>query len=116
MTCVIDGQAKKSVSPPHATEGLAGIDTNFFRVPLQVRMNYMWLDKIRHYRNSVDDLRAVTQEIPIDHPAPENNVDVLELRTLHEHRLEVWNADLDLLKICSADLPSLCFRLEFQSW
>ena len=107
MTCVIDGQAQKSVTLPHACQGLLGIHTNFFRVPLQVRMNYMWLDKIRRYRNSVDDLRAVTQEIPIDHPAPEDNVDVLELRTRHERLLEVWNADLDLLNICSAKFNRL---------
>ena len=107
MTFVIDGQAQKSVTLPHACQGLLGIHTNFCRVPLQEGMNYMWLDKKWHYRKSLDDLRAVTQEILINQPAPEDNVDVLELRTLHERLLEVWDADLDLLKICSADLPSL---------
>ena len=99
MTCVIDGHAQKSVTTPAALQDLLGLGQDLLRLMVQEGMNCVWHYKNWHVRGRHP---GVTQDIPVNQPAPEDNVDVLELLIRPEHLLEVWNAELDLTQICLA--------------
>ena len=73
-------------------------------------MNYLGIHQTWH----LPGLHVISKEIAIHKPTAENYMKIFQLVVLLEALLEIWQADLQLLHVSDADLPSLPLGLLLQ--